>query len=97
MSFVGSTCTSAAAQESLIDGPSEAAVEFASAAMRSREKDLMSRPGVIGVGIGQADDNSQEAAIVVYIDSTAQVKTALPKTISGIQVKRIYSEPFVAY
>lgn len=98
VSFVGSTCTSAAtAQEPLVNGPSDEAVEFAAAVMRSREQDLMSRPGVIGVGIGQADDNAQESAIVVYIDSTAQVKTTLPKTINGIKVKRIYSEPFVAF
>lgn len=97
VSFVGGICTAAPTTQSLSNGPSDAAVEFAAAAMRAREQDLMSRPGVIGVGIGQADDNQQEAAIVVYIDSTAQVKTKLPKTISGVKVKRIYSEPFVAY
>lgn len=98
VSFVGSTCTAAAAAtQSLANGPSDETVEFAAAVMRSREQDLMSRPGVIGVGIGQADDNAREAAIVVYVDSTARVKTNLPKTINGIKVKRIYSEPFVAF
>jgi len=98
VSFVGSTCSASAATiESLGNGPSDASVEFATAAMRAREQDLMSRPGVIGVGVSQADGNQQEAAILVYIDSTAKVKTKLPKTISGVKVQRIYSEPFVAF
>ncbi|HKP10828.1 MAG TPA: hypothetical protein VJZ91_01915 [Blastocatellia bacterium] len=98
VSFVGSTCSAAAVTtQSLNSELSDASVEFATEAMRAREQDLMSRPGVIGVGIGQAEDNQREAAIVVYVDSTAKVKTKLPKTISGVKVKRVYTEPFVAY
>jgi hypothetical protein len=95
VSFVGGTCSAAPTPASLDNGPSQAGVEFATAVMRGREQELMSRPGVIGVS--QADDNQQEAAIVVYVDSTAKVKTKLPKTISGVKVKRVYSEPFVAF
>jgi hypothetical protein len=98
VSFVGGTCTASATQaQSLSGGPSDASVEFALAAMRGREQELMSRPGVIGIGVSQADGNQREAAIVVYIDATAQVSTKLPKTISGVRVKRVYTEPFVAY
>lgn len=97
VSFVGGTCSAAPTTQSFNNLPSDEAVEFAAAAMRSREMDLMLSPGVIGVGIGQSDDNPRDAAIVVYIDSTTKVKTKLPKTISGVKVKRIYTEPFVAY
>jgi hypothetical protein len=97
VSFVGGTCSASPTAQSLGNSPSDASVEFATAAMRAREQDLMSRPGVIGVGVSQAVNNRQEAAIVVYIDSTATVKTKLPKTISGVKVQRIYSEPFVAF
>ena len=97
VSFVGGTCTAAMTTESFNNDLNDASVEFATAVMRDREQDLMSRPGVIGVGIGQSDDNQREAAIVVYVDSTARVKTKLPKAINGVKVKRIYSEPFVAY
>ena len=97
VSFVGGTCSAAATTQSLNEELSDTSVEFATATMRAREQDLMSRPGVIGVGIGRADDNQREAAIVVYVDSSVRVKTKLPKTISGVKVKRIYTEPFVAY
>ncbi|HJQ23409.1 MAG TPA: hypothetical protein VKA60_05795 [Blastocatellia bacterium] len=99
VSFVGAPCSLSAAPttQSRGNGPSDASVDFAIAAMRGREQEIMSRSGVIGIGVGQADDNPLEAAIVVYIDSTAQVKTKLPKTISGVRVKRVYTEPFVAY
>ena len=98
VSFVGAACgASATTTQSLGKGVSDASVEFATAAMRSREQDIMSRPGVIGIGVSQADDNQNEAAIIVYIDSTAKVKTKLPKTIGGVKVQRVYTEPFVAY
>lgn len=98
VSFVGAVCSASATTiQSLNNVPDDASVDFATAAMRGREQEIMSRPGVIGIGVGQADDNPQEAAIVVYVDATAKVKTKLPKTISGVRVKRVYTEPFVAY
>ena len=83
------TCTASATQaQSLSGGLSDASVEFALAAMRGREQELMSRPGVIGIGVSEGGDNQREAAIVVYIDATAQVSTKLPKTISG-KIRRV--------
>ena len=75
----------------------EQAAERATQAMESRKDDLMSRPAVIGVGVGQADDNPDEAVIVVYVDRTAGGKPTLPRTIDGIRVKRVDTDPFVAY
>jgi hypothetical protein len=97
VSFVGGTCSASANAIADDGGPSDASVEFATAAMRSREKDLMARPGVIGVGIGAAENSASDASIVVYIDSTAGVNTKLPKRINGVKVRRVYTEPFVAY
>jgi len=57
----------------------------------------MSKPGVIGVGISAADNDAMEAAIVVYVDVNASVSPKLPKRINGVKVKKVYSEPFVAY
>jgi hypothetical protein len=99
VTFVGSTCTASAPSEVSDDQlplPNRAAVNRARLAMRTRETDLMSRPGVIGVGVG-ASDNANEASIVVYIDANATVSTKLPKKINGVKVKRVYSEPFVAF
>ena len=55
VSFVGGTCTAApelASRGSQASEPSSAAVERAMQAMRTRETDLMSRPGIIGIGVG---------------------------------------------
>ena len=97
VSFVGSTCTSTASLASAGQEPSDASVEFATAVMRGREKNLMSRAGVIGVGIGASDDNASEAVIVVYVDVTAKATASVPKSINGVKVKKIFTEPFVAY
>ena len=99
VSFVGSACS--ASNELISDdpqtiSPSDEAVQKAITAMKSRERNLMKRPGVIGVGVGAAD-GVNEAAIIVYIDANARVSTRLPKTINGVKVKRVYSEEFVAY
>jgi hypothetical protein len=78
-------------------GPSEEGIELATRAMRQRENELLSRPSVIGVGVGAREDNSAEAAIVVYVDITAAGSTRLPRRINGVRVKRVYTEPFIAY
>ena len=100
VSFVGSS-TCSASNELISDdpqtiSPSDEAVQKAITAMKTRERNLMSRPGVIGVGVG-AGDGVNEAAIIVYINANARVSTRLPRTINGVKVKRVYSEEFVAY
>lgn len=100
VSFVGSTCTaalglaSAGPQE---PEPSTASVERAMKVMRTRENDLMSRPGIIGVGVGASDTDPNEASIVVYIDVNSAISPSVPRRINGVRVKRVYTEPFVAY
>jgi hypothetical protein len=103
ISFVGTTCAtsvggkkthSAAARAAQ---PSDESVQLATKAMRSRERDLMSRAGVIGVGVGALDDSSPDAAIIVYVDVSWAGATSLPRRIGGVRVKRVYTEPFVAY
>lgn len=101
VSFVGGTCSAAAPEQLTSDDPQltapvSAAVRKAKSAMRTRENDLMSIPGVIGVGIGPSD-NVNEASIIVYVDAYAKVSPKLPRQINGVKVKRIYSEEFVAF
>lgn len=97
VSFVGGTC--AASNDSSVsdNGPSEKAIEVATAAMREQEHSLMSKRGVIGVGVSALEKNVGEATIVVYIDATANVSPKLPKRINGVKVKKVYTDPFVAY
>ena len=66
-------------------------------AMKTRETDLMSREGVLGVGVGASDNGSNEASIVVYIDSTNAAAASVPKRINGVRVRKVFTEPFVAY
>ena len=96
VSFVGA-CASTASLASAGQGLSDASVDFATSVMKGREKNLMSRAGVIGVGIGASDDNASEAVIVVYVDVNAKDTARVPKSINGVKVKKIFTEPFVAY
>ena len=95
--FVGDSCSASASSRRGRGGPSQEAVEFATISARGRERDLMSRAGVIGVGVGVRDNNSAETAIVVYVDQSSPARPRLPRLINGVQVKIVYTDPFVAY
>lgn len=98
VSFVGGTCTAGATTASAqASEPSSASIERATGVLRARETDLMSRPGVIGVGVGASDADPNEASLVVYIDVTSQLTASVPRRINGVRVKRVYTEPFIAY
>ena len=97
VSFVGSTCSASANSAISDNGPSDKAVEFATTALREKEKSLMSRPGVIGVGVSASENNVDEATIIVYIDVTSADSPKLPKRINGVKVQKVYTEPFIAY
>ncbi|HVG21354.1 MAG TPA: hypothetical protein VNI02_20100 [Blastocatellia bacterium] len=97
VSFVGGTCSASNDFSVGDNGPSDKAIEVATAAMREQEDTLMSKRGVIGVGVSALEKNVSEATIIVYIDVTANVTPKLPKRINGVKVKKVYTEPFVAY
>jgi hypothetical protein len=96
--FVGQNCGTALTFDSNLDlGPSREAIQFATQAMRGREQDLLSRTGVIGVGVGARDEDQTEAAIVIYVDRTTGVSGRLPRRINGVRVKVVYTDQFVAF
>jgi hypothetical protein len=98
VSFVGVTC--AAAPETLSAGaqePASASIERATGVMRTRESELMSRPGIIGVGVGASDADPNEASIVVYVNVNSTLLPAVPRRINGVRVRTVFTEPFVAY
>jgi len=101
VSFVGTACGTAAPEIASLNPqsqePSEASVGRAMEVMRAREDELMSRPGIIGVGVGASDADQNEASIVVYIDATAQISASVPRRINGVRVRRVFTEPFIAY
>lgn len=101
LSFVGAVCTASVPEQPILDGgqgaPSSESIERAMKAMRTREDDLMSRPGIIGVGVGSSDIGSTDATIVVYVDASSTLTPNVPKRINGVRVRKVYTEPFVAY
>jgi hypothetical protein len=73
------------------------AVENASAALERSRADLMSRPAVIGAGVGASEEDDQEAAIVIYVDRTAGFRPLLPESVEGVRVRVVLTDPFVAF
>ena len=102
VSFVGSTCSASGPSQVSIDSaqapePTIESVDRAMRVMRTRESDLMLRPGIIGVGVGASDSGSTEAAIIVYVDVNSPISANVPRRINGVRVRRIFTEPFIAY
>jgi len=72
-------------------------MERANAAKNRHERALMSRQGVIGVGVGGSPDNPIEAAVVVYIDRTMGPDPDLPESVDNVKVRLVRTDPFRAY
>jgi hypothetical protein len=95
VSFVGTT--QALSTETLAsNSPLPQDIELANEAKNRHEQALMSRPGVIGVGVGVAAD-SVEGAVVVYIDRTMGRAPAMPERLDNVKVRVVLTDPFVAY
>jgi len=58
------------------------------------EDRLMKMPGVLGVGVGVAEDNPRESAIVILWDRSHF--TQIPERIDGFKVRLIITDPIVA-
>ncbi len=78
-------------------GPSAADIDFVRQLKERHEPGLFSRPGVLGVGVGAADDDPTEAVIVVYVEASPNAHPrGLPSEIEGVKVRVIPTDPFVA-
>jgi hypothetical protein len=95
VSFVGTT--QAASMATLAsNAPLLQDIELAEVARGKHEKELMSLPGVIGVGVGGPDDNSG-AAVVIYVDRTVGRMPVLPARLDNVKVRVFVTDKFVAY
>ena len=72
------------------------ALDRASRALEQNRHDLMSRPAVLGVGLGALEDNSQPA-VVVYVDKTSQATPQLPDQVDDVPIRVVMTDPFIAY
>jgi hypothetical protein len=102
VTFVGSVCANSVPDQPVSDGaqpgePSSESVQRAMKAMRTRETDLMSRPGVLGVGVGASETGTDEASIVVYLDAATGASANVPRRINGVRVRKVFTDPFIAY
>jgi hypothetical protein len=104
LSFVGGTCsttTTASTQTTDQSGVQsfdlpQQAVDHASRVLEQNRHDLMSRPGVLGVGLGATEDNSAPA-IIVYVDQTSSARPELPPQVDRVPVRVILTDPIIAY
>ena len=77
--------------------PSQAELDAALSVKVENEQELFRIPGVLGVGIGQAEDNPIEAVIVVYVEGPSDRQVArIPLAIDGFRVRVISTDRIVA-
>lgn len=98
--FVGSKCRAGRAEELLV-GPSQLVVERARAVKEAHEAELLSRPHVLGVGVGRAtgEPAATAAAIVVFVESSGAalpLDLDLPDEVEGVRVRVLPTDRFVA-
>ena len=94
--FVGNTCLTADGGDTF-DTPSAEEIAVALRVKVEHENDLFRIPGVMGVGVGAAEDNPVEAVIVVYADPTQNpAALTIPTSIDGVRVRLIVSDRFVS-
>jgi hypothetical protein len=98
VSFVGTNCTGPASPDSGAQSfqlPQQA-LDHANGVLERNRPDFMSRPAVLGVGLGALEDNST-AAVIVYVDKTSPFKPQLPDQVDTVPVRIIMTDPFIAY
>jgi len=94
--FVGNNC-GPLAEPPPAPAPSEEEIQAALIAKVQHEAELFSNPGVLGVGIGQAEDNPIEAVIVIYVDPPpGRAMRTIPDQIDGFRVRVILTDKIVA-
>jgi hypothetical protein len=90
------TGAATAAAAGAFTGPAAAAAAFASAVKARHKEALFAQDGVLGVGVGRAEDDPAGAAIVVYVDEASTARPVLPAQIEGVKVRVISTGRFVA-
>ena len=101
VSFVGGgthavTCPSGGGGGGGRGGPRSDSIQRATAAKERHAGRLMADPAIQGVGVGAADDNPEQAVVVLYVE-TGRAHGPLPTELDGVPVKVIQTDRFVAY
>jgi hypothetical protein len=94
--IMGNNATCGGAQFSTGQTVSPQSMFRANAVAVRHKARLMSRPGIVAVGIGASVDQPGEAAIVIYVNQAAIPLPPLPASIEGIPVRIELTDEFVA-
>jgi hypothetical protein len=65
--------------------------------LEQNRQDLMSKPAVLGVGFGAADNTNSQAAIVVYVDKANSSRPQLPQQIDAVRLRIVLTDAFIAF
>jgi hypothetical protein len=65
-------------------------------AVKENHADLMTQPGVQGIGVGRSSDNPAEPAIVIYV-LAGQAHPPIPAVLDGVRTKVIEGDRFRAF
>jgi hypothetical protein len=74
--------------------PPQAALDVGRRVKNNHKARILAIEGIVGMGVGTAEDNPAEPVIVVY---SQEERTSLPTILDGLHVKVIRTEPFEAY
>lgn len=98
MTFVGCSAMSATGESRrLAPLLEDQQVGEATRAMRKREQEMLSIPGVHSIGIGRGTDGSATPAIHVYVsEDDPDVFERIPESIDGYRTEIFLTDPFVA-
>ena len=94
-SFVGVACGDAASG-AVAARPSDDDLGAALRIKVENENEILHHPGVLGVGVGAAENDPEEAAIVVLFESRGAVPKTLPTELDGAKVRVILTDTIVA-
>jgi hypothetical protein len=93
-SFVGTSCAAPTSQ-ALTLGPVQSEIDYASMVKDRHIEALMNTPAVLGVGVGAADDNPDEAVLVLYLEQ-GRAHPPIPDALDGVRVKIVRTDPIVS-
>jgi hypothetical protein len=96
VSIVGNNATCGGVEFSTGQAVSLESVALANAVTVRHKARLMSRPGIVAVGVGASADQPGNAAIVIYVNQAAVPLPSLPASIEGVPVRVELTDEFVA-
>jgi hypothetical protein len=96
VSIVGNNVTCGTAEFTNGQTVSRESMLRANAVAIRHKAGIMSRRGIVAVGVGASADQPGEAAIVIYVNQAAVPPPPLPTSIEGIPVRIELTDEFVA-